>query len=67
MLPNYLTTIYVSQKHEKKRFCGYEKDSFVADPQFKDFDNCDFSLKESSPAFALGFKQIRTDDVGITL
>ena len=46
---------------------GFEKGSFVADPQFKDFDNCDFSLKESSPAFALGFKQIRTDDVGITL
>ena len=46
---------------------GFEKGSFTADPQFKDFDNCDFSLKESSPAFTLGFKQIRTDDVGITL
>ena len=27
MSPNYLNTIYVSQKYGKKCFCGYEKDA----------------------------------------
>ena len=43
---------------------GLEEGSVVADPEFVDFENHDFTLKETSPAFALGFKAIDLSDVG---
>lgn len=41
-----------------------EEGSLIADPQFTDPGNFDFTLKETSPAFALGFEAIDTSDVG---
>lgn len=43
---------------------GNDKHSVVADPQFVDFDRDDFRLKETSPAFGLGFKPIPVDRIG---
>ena len=43
---------------------GYDTHSIVADPRCRDLDYFDFTLAEDSPAFALGFKQIDTSDVG---
>jgi hypothetical protein len=44
---------------------GFEKGSMIADPGFADPENYDFTLKEDSPAFALGFKKIDMSDVGV--
>ena len=46
---------------------GLEQGSIVADPQFVDYENNDFTLKEDSPAFKLGFEKIDTCDVGVSL
>lgn len=43
---------------------GLEEGSIVADPEFVDPDKYDFTLKDTSPAFAMGFKAIDTSDVG---
>jgi hypothetical protein len=44
---------------------GMDKHSLIADPQFKDPFNEDFSLKPTSPAFKLGFKPIDTTNIGL--
>ena len=49
---------------EAQETYGIEDNSIVADPCFVDFENNDFTLKENSPAFKLGFKQIDIKDVG---
>ena len=42
------------------------KDNLVdADPHFVDRQNEDFRLKEDSPAFALGFKRIPIEKIGL--
>ena len=43
---------------------GKDIHSVYADPMFKDIDNKDFRLKDDSPAFKLGFKQIDMKSVG---
>ena len=43
---------------------GMDIGSKIADPCFVDAANYDFTLKEGSPAFDLGFKPIDTSDVG---
>lgn len=43
---------------------GHDRQSVVADPQFKDYKNGDFSLPEDSPAIRLGFKPIDTSTIG---
>ena len=43
---------------------GLDFGSVVADPQFADYENNDFTLKETSPALKIGFKQIDTKDIG---
>jgi parallel beta-helix repeat protein len=44
---------------------GYEKNSIVADPKFKDPANRDYTLLPESPAFKLGFKAIDLSTVGL--
>jgi hypothetical protein len=44
---------------------GFEKNSIVADPMFKDPANNDYTLLPESPAFKLGFKQIDLSTVGL--
>lgn len=51
---------------EVQRF-GMDNGSIIADPCFTDADNFDFTLKEESPAFGLGFKPIDTSDVGSSI
>jgi parallel beta-helix repeat protein len=46
------------------RELGEDIHSKIADPQFKDLANYDFTLEEGSPALALGFKPIDMSDVG---
>ncbi len=41
-----------------------EADSVIADPEFSDFASHDLTLKETSPALALGFKPIDVTRVG---
>jgi hypothetical protein len=43
---------------------GKDKHSIYADPLFVDADRFDFRLKENSPAFKLGFKNIDMSTVG---
>ena len=45
---------------------GADKNSLVADPMFRDIKNGDFRLKENSPAYQLGFKDIDVKRIGIT-
>jgi len=45
---------------------GADKNSLVADPLFRDIKNGDFRLKENSPAYQLGFKDIDVKRIGIT-
>jgi hypothetical protein len=44
---------------------GRDRDSRIADPQFYDAKNGDFRLKPTSPALAMGFKPIATEQVGL--
>lgn len=44
---------------------GYEKNSIVADPMFKDPANNDYTLLPGSPALKLGFKPIDMSTVGL--
>ena len=44
-----------------------EEGSVFADPLFADYGNNNYSLCENSPAYALGFRDIDTANVGITV
>lgn len=44
---------------------GLDANSLLADPQFLDPDNYDFTLKPTSPALKLGFKPIDLSSVGL--
>lgn len=46
------------------KFFGMEEGSVIADPEFTDAEHDDYTLKETSPAFALGFEAIDMSDVG---
>ena len=43
---------------------GNEKLSIIADPLFEDVSSFDFRLKESSPAYKLGFNPVDFSKVG---
>lgn len=49
---------------DEVRQFGMDSGSVVADPCFVDAKNYNFTLKDESPAFKLGFKPIDTSDVG---
>ena len=42
-----------------------DRNSIVADPEFCDYENKDFTLKKNSPAYKIGFRDIDMSDVGI--
>ena len=44
---------------------GRDAGSALDDPQFVDPANADYRLRDSSPAFALGFERIDLEDVGL--
>jgi hypothetical protein len=44
---------------------GLDEHSIVADPLFRDIDNCDFRLTQNSPAFQIGFREINLDEIGL--
>jgi len=44
---------------------GHEKGSIIADPNFADAEQFDFTLADDSPALKLGFRRFKTDDVGV--
>ena len=46
------------------RAAGMEYGSVIADPLFMDAAAHDFRLKKDSPAYAMGFCDIDTSDVG---
>lgn len=46
---------------------GYEEKSLIGDPMFCDYEQNDFRLQQSSPAFVLGFQPIDTSDVGVVI
>lgn len=49
---------------EAEKMFNLDMGSIAADPQFEDFENNDFKLKNTSPALKIGFKPIDTSDVG---
>lgn len=49
---------------DEYREMGWELNSIVADPKFKDATNRDFSLEKDSPAYKIGFVDIDMSDVG---
>ncbi len=49
---------------ETQRIFGIDTDSIEADPRFYDFKKLNFALKENSPAYKTGFKDIDISDVG---
>ncbi len=49
---------------EEWRARGQDVHSLIADPLFVDAQNGDFTLREGSPAFTLGFKEIDLSGVG---
>ena len=49
---------------EKVKAFGYDADSIIADPQFKDIKNFDFTLADDSPTYGIEFKPIDINDVG---
>lgn len=44
---------------------GLDRHSVVADPEFADAENEDFTLSDTSPALSIGFEPFSLDDVGI--
>jgi hypothetical protein len=51
---------------EYYRTRGADKNSIVADPLFRDIQNGDFRLRENSPAYKIGFKDIDMSRIGLT-
>ncbi|GAA4103966.1 right-handed parallel beta-helix repeat-containing protein [Zhongshania borealis] len=47
------------------RKLGIDRNSIAADPMFVDVSKGNFNLKDSSPAFALGIKQIDMSKIGL--
>ncbi len=47
------------------RELGFDRHSVFADPLFVDYANGDYRLRPESPAFALGFRPIDVDHIGL--
>ncbi|MFP4249086.1 MAG: right-handed parallel beta-helix repeat-containing protein [Armatimonadota bacterium] len=50
---------------EEWREAGHDRNSIVADPQFRDPERGDFTLAEESPAEQIGFEPISMDGIGL--
>lgn len=48
------------------RAMGFDQNSLLADPMFRDAEHGDYRLKPESPAFNLGFKELPLDRFGLT-
>jgi hypothetical protein len=53
------------KKLEEMRGSGLDVNTVVADPLFEGFEDAGFKLKENSPAFDLGIKQIDIENMGL--
>jgi len=51
---------------EYYRTRGADQNSIVADPLFRDIKKGDFRLRENSPAYQIGFKEIDVTRIGLT-
>lgn len=47
-----------------QKFYNMDSGSIVADPEFTDFNNHDFTLKDTSPALTIGFEPFDLSDAG---
>lgn len=56
--------IFEGENLKKWHSRGFDVNSIVTNPMFKDIENDDFSLLPESPAFKLGFKAIDISNVG---
>ncbi len=50
---------------EAQNAFGLEEGTLSADPCFSDYENNDFSLKDHSPAYHIGFKPIDVQNIGV--
>ncbi|WPJ97287.1 site-2 protease family protein [Coraliomargarita algicola] len=60
----YYSSNEVTLKQLQAKY-NWDADSKVGDPLFVDPENGDFSVKEGSPAFAVGFKNFPMDQFGV--
>lgn len=51
---------------QRRQAEGKDLNSVVADPQFADLENFDFTLLPGSPALRLGFEPIPSESIGLT-
>ena len=47
------------------RKLGFDVHTVVADPLFTDPENGDYTLRDDSPAYGLGFKRIPVEKIGL--
>jgi hypothetical protein len=59
--------VYFSSQAELNELMshGVDSNSVVADPLFEGLEEAGFKLKENSPAFKLGIKQIDFENIGL--
>lgn len=63
--PNDPDIRFFSYDFDRWRSFGLDQNSVIADPQFIDPERYDFRLRPTSPALALGFREIDTSQVGL--
>ena len=44
---------------------GFEENSILENPLFKDYENNDFTFEDNSPAYKIGFKPINIKEIGV--
>lgn len=65
-LPIAIRTLKGSEYNlsDAKEMFNMDEGSFITDPEFVDVENYNFKLKETSPAYKMGFRDIDISDVG---
>ena len=48
------------------RELGFDANTIVADPRFTNPENGDYTLRDDSPAYRLGFKRIPVEKIGLS-
>ncbi len=62
------SNLFAANNEDRIRFAknGCDANSLVGDPLFVDAENGDFRVKESSPAFQIGFENFPMNEFGVT-